>query len=64
MPEWAEFIGAIVRWIFKGFSSSIKDEIEGNYDSSWGGSYEFENFIIGIISIIIVLSIIIYFGLF
>lgn len=58
MPEWAEFIGAIVRWLLKGCKTSLKDEIGGNLERSWGPSYDVENLIIGIIAVIVLLVII------
>jgi len=58
MPEWAEFIGAIVRWIIKGFKTSLRDELDGNLENTWGASYDTENMIIGYISIIVLLGIV------
>lgn len=60
MPEWAIYIGGLIRWIFKGCKTNFKDEIEGNFKAKWGGSYDFENFIIGIIFTAIVLGLIIW----
>lgn len=60
MPETAKWIGAFVRWLIKGCKTSLKDEIEGNFPSKWGGSYEIENYIIGIITVVFLLGVILY----
>jgi hypothetical protein len=60
MPEWAEFIGGLIRWLFKCCKTNLKDELEGNLDPSWGGSYDFENFIIGIFFVAACLGIIVW----
>ena len=57
MPEWGMFIGGIVRWLFKGCKTSLQDEIEGNLEASWGGTYDLENYIIGVITVLIILGI-------
>jgi hypothetical protein len=44
-----EFIGAIIRWLIKGCKTSLKDEINGTLDPTWGKSYDFENLIIGLL---------------
>jgi len=59
MPEWAEVIGGFIRWILKGFRTSLKDEVRGNFDAKWGGTYDFENFIIGIVSVGVILGLLI-----
>jgi len=58
MPEWAMYIGGLVRWLVKGCKTKFIDEVEGNLDATWGDSYDFENFIIGVISVVIVLGLI------
>jgi hypothetical protein len=58
--SWASFIGAFIRWVLKGFKTRLRDEIEGNFPAKWGGSYLFENYIIGIITVILILIVIIY----
>lgn len=60
MPEWAEFIGAIIRWLLKGCKTSLRDEIGGNLERSWGPSYDIENLIIGIVSVAILLMLILW----
>ena len=60
MPETARWIGGFVRWLLKGCKTSLRDEIEGNLDATWGGTYDFENFIIGIVFVAIVLGIIVW----
>ncbi len=60
MIPWTVTIGALVRWLVKGCKTSLKDEIEGNFPSSWGGSYELESYIIGIITVVIILAIILF----
>jgi hypothetical protein len=60
MPEWAEFIGAIIRWLLKGCKTSLRDEIGGNFERSWGPSYDVENLIIGIVSVDILLVLILW----
>ncbi len=52
-----EFIGAFGRWVFKGFKTKFKDEVDGNFDAKWGKSYECENFIIGIITSLVLIII-------
>lgn len=53
-------IGGFVRWLLKGCKTSLQDEIEGNLDATWGGTYDTENYIIGIITVIIILSAIVW----
>jgi len=33
----------------KGCKTSLQDEVEGNLDATWGGTYDTENYIIGVI---------------
>lgn len=54
-------IGAYIRWLLKGCKTNLQNEINGNFNATWGGTYETENFIIGIISIVIILGIVIIF---
>ena len=60
MPEWGAFIGGFVRWLFKGCKTNLRDELEGNLDAKWGGTYEIENYVIGIITTVIILGVIIW----
>lgn len=59
MPETAMWIGGFVRWLLKGCKSSLKDEIEGNLDASWAGTYDTENYIIGLVTSVIIIAIVI-----
>lgn len=58
--SWASFIGAFIRWALKGFKTRLKDEIEGNFPSKWGNSYLFGNYIIGLITIALIMIVIIF----
>ena len=58
MPETAKLLGAFIRWLIKGCKTSLRDEIEGNFEGTWGGSYSTENYIIGISTVIIILVIV------
>ena len=60
---YAKLLGGLIRWLIKGCKTSLRDEIEGNFEGSWGGTYSTENYIIGlgtVIIILLVVSIIIY----
>lgn len=56
----AIYLGGFLRWLAKGCKTNLKDELEGNLDPSWGGTYDFENFIIGVVFVAIVLGIIVW----
>ena len=58
MPETAKYIGGFIRWILKGCKTKLQDEVEGNFEATWGGTYDFENFIIGVVTVIVILAII------
>ena len=58
MPETAKWIGGFVRWLLKGCKTSLQDEVEGNLDATWGGSYNTENYIIGVVTVIIILGVV------
>lgn len=60
MPETARWIGGFIRWILKGCKTSLRDEVEGNLDAKWGGTYDTENYVIGIITVVIILAVIIW----
>ncbi len=60
MPETAELIGGFIRWLLKGCKTSLHDELEGNLDATWGGSYDFENYIVGLITSAIIIGLIIW----
>jgi len=56
MPETARLLGGFVRWLLKGCKTSLKDEVEGNLDATWGGTYDTENYIIGLITSVIIIG--------
>ena len=56
--EYAKLLGAFIRWLFKGCKTSWKDETEGNLDPTWGSSYDMENYIIGVITAIVVIGLV------
>lgn len=58
--EFAKLIGGFIRWLLKGCKTSLRDETEGNLDATWGGTYDTENYIIGIITVVIILGLIIW----
>jgi len=60
MIPWTVTIGAFVRWLIKGCKTSLKDEIEGNFPAKWGGSYEVESYVIGMVTVVILLGVILY----
>ena len=60
MPEWAMYIGGLVRWLVKGCKTKLIDEVEGNLNATWGCSYDFENLIIGIVIVVIIFGLIIW----
>jgi hypothetical protein len=60
MPEWGLLIGGFIRWLLKGCKTSLRDEIEGNLDATWGGTYDTENYIIGIITVVIILGAVVW----
>jgi len=60
MPETAKWIGGFIRWLLKGCKTSLRDEVEGNLDATWGGSYDFENYIIGLITSILIIGLIVW----
>lgn len=53
--EFAKLIGGFIRWILKGCKTRLQDEVEGNFDATWGGTYDSENYIIGLATVIIIL---------
>lgn len=53
-------IGGFVRWLLKGCKTNLQDEIEGNLDATWGGTYDTENYVIGIVTTVIILGTIIW----
>ncbi len=55
MPETARLLGGFLRWLFKGCKTSLRDEIEGNLEATWGGTYDTENYIVGLIAVIVLI---------
>ncbi|GET22365.1 hypothetical protein CLV93_112100 [Prolixibacter denitrificans] len=58
MPETARWLGGFIRWLLKGCRTSLQDEIGGNLDATWGGTYDTENYVIGLGTIVIILGIV------
>ncbi|MBP1616063.1 MAG: hypothetical protein H6Q13_3511 [Bacteroidetes bacterium] len=58
--EIAKLIGGFIRWLLKGCKTSLQDEVEGNFDATWGGTYDTENYIIGVVTVVIILGIVIW----
>jgi len=50
-------LGGVVRWLLKGRKTKLQDEIHGVMDSTWGLSYRFENWVVGMIVILLLLSV-------
>lgn len=59
MPETAKLLGGLIRWLIKGCKTRLRDEIDGNFEGTWGGTYSTENYIIGVSTVIIILIIVI-----
>jgi hypothetical protein len=53
----AKDLGAFVRWLFKGCKTKLRDEIEGNFEATWGVTYDMENYIIGNVTVLIMILI-------
>lgn len=49
-------LGGFIRWLLKGCKTKLKDEVNGKFNATWGGTYRTENLIIGIITDIIILA--------
>lgn len=60
MIETTILIGGFVRWLIKGCKTKLLDEIEGNLEPKWLKSYEMENYIIGLITCIVIVVIAIF----
>jgi hypothetical protein len=60
MPSTARLLGGFFRWLLKGCKTSLKDEIEGNLDATWGSTYDMENYIIGLIASVIIIGTVIF----
>jgi hypothetical protein len=59
MVFWTEWIGGVVRWLLKGCRTNYRDEIEGVLEPRILNSYEMENFIIGFITVAIIIILIV-----
>lgn len=57
MPESARFVGGFVRWLLKGCKTKLKDEVEGNLEPKILESYGTENYIIGLMTSVILIII-------
>ena len=57
MIETADHIGGFVRWLLKGCKTKLGDEIHGRLEPKWLKSYDTENYIIGLITCIIIVVI-------
>lgn len=53
----AKELGAFVRWLFKGCKTKQRDEIEGNFEATWGVTYDMENYIIGNVTVLVMILI-------
>ena len=60
MIETTILIGGIVRWLIKGCKTRLLDEIDGNLEPKWLKSYDTENYIIGLITCILIVAIVIF----
>ena len=58
MRETAMWLGGFVRWLLKVCKRILQDEVKGNFDATWGGSYNTENYIIGVVTVIIIFGIV------
>ena len=53
----AKFLGGVGRWLLKGCKTNLDDEIHGRLEPKWLNSYDTENYIIGLITSIIIVVI-------
>jgi len=58
--EFAKLIGGFIHWLMHGCKTNLQDELEGNFDATWGETYDTENYIIGVIAVVIILGTIIW----
>lgn len=56
----AKLIGGFIHWLIHRCKTKLQDEIEGNLNATWGGTYDTENYIIGLGSTTIILGFIIW----
>lgn len=55
----AKLVGGFVRWLSKKCKTKLGDEVNGRLDAKWGSSYDAENYIIGLVTIGVILIIVI-----
>ena len=53
MPEIAIRIGGFIRWLFKRCQTDLSDEVNSRFEPRLLRSYELENYLIGIATILI-----------
>ncbi len=58
--EFAKLIGGFIHWLIHRCKTSLQDEVEGNLDATWGGTYDTENYIIGVATVIIILGLVVW----
>ncbi len=58
--EFAKLIGGFVHWLTHRCKTNLRDEIEGNLDATWGGTYDTENYIIGLVTVVVILGVIFF----
>ena len=58
--EFAKLIGGFIHWLIHGCKTSLRDEVEGNLDATWGGTYDTENYIIGVVAVVIILVVVVW----
>ncbi|MDB4584315.1 hypothetical protein N9164_14275 [Draconibacterium sp.] len=58
--EFAKLIGGFIHWLLKRCKTNLRDEIEGNLDATWGRTYDAENYIIGVVTVVVILVLIIW----
>ncbi len=56
---YAILLGGLVRWLLKRCKTKLRDEIEGNFEGTWGGSYCTENYIIGVSTVFFILAVVV-----
>jgi hypothetical protein len=54
----AKTLGAFIRWLLKGCKTSLKDEVNGNLEPRWLKSRDTENYIIGLVSGVVIFLVI------
>ena len=56
---YVKLLGGLIRWLIKRCKTSLRDEVEGNFEGTWGGTYSAENYIIGITTVVFILIIVV-----